>query len=129
MIYVALLLITFIFFFLKLIICIACSLVNSQNFFMQSLPLHTSCLLSMLLNDDIVNKNQMEYVYFYIHQYFLLNIQDYAKIKNGALMFKNIIFQKALQRLKNLYFHIIFYEIHVCFLLQINERNSNNCDI
>ena len=52
-----------------------------------------------------------------------------AKIINGALIFKNIIFQKALQRHKNLYFHIIFYEIHMCFLLQINEGNSNYCDI
>ena len=30
-----------------------CPLKNSHSFFMQSLPLYTSCLLSMLLNDDI----------------------------------------------------------------------------
>ena len=34
---------------------IVCSLKNPQNFFMQFLPLHTSCLLSMLFNDDIVD--------------------------------------------------------------------------
>ena len=34
---------------------IACSLKDSQNFFIQSLPLYTSCLFSMLLNDDIVD--------------------------------------------------------------------------
>ena len=46
----------FIFFFLKLIIFIACCLKNSQNFFMQSLPpLYTSCLFSMLLNKNIVD--------------------------------------------------------------------------
>ena len=44
-----------IFFFLKLIIFIACSLKNSQNFFMQSLPIYTSWLFSMLLNEDIIH--------------------------------------------------------------------------
>ena len=33
----------------------ACSLKDSQNFLMQSLPLYTSWLSSMLLNDDIVD--------------------------------------------------------------------------
>ena len=42
------------FFVLKLIIFIAYSLKDSQNFFMQCLHFHTSCLVSMLLNDDIV---------------------------------------------------------------------------
>ena len=67
------------------------SLKDSQNFFIQSLPLHTSCLFSMLLNDDIVDiKKLMEYVhllllgmnfkdYFYINQSFLLSIQDLHK--------------------------------------------------
>ena len=32
----------------------ACSLKNSQNFSKQSLPLYTSCLFSMLLDEDIV---------------------------------------------------------------------------
>ena len=32
-----------------------CSLKNSQNFLRQSLPLYTSCLFSMLLNQDIVD--------------------------------------------------------------------------
>ena len=40
--------------FLKLLIFIACSLKYSQKFFIQSLSLHTSCLFSMLLNEDIV---------------------------------------------------------------------------
>ena len=31
-----------------------CSLKDSQNVFMQPLPLYISCLFSMLLNDDIV---------------------------------------------------------------------------
>ena len=44
----------FTFLFLKLIIFIASSIKDSQNFFIQSFPLHISCLFSMLLNDDIV---------------------------------------------------------------------------
>ena len=36
-------------------ICIACSLKDSENFFMQPLPLHTSCLFSVLVNDDIAD--------------------------------------------------------------------------
>ena len=45
----------FIFFFLKLVIFIECSLKDSQNFFTQYLPLYTPCLFSMLLNKDIVD--------------------------------------------------------------------------
>ena len=45
----------FVFFFLNLIIFIVCSLKDSQIFFLQSLPLYTSCLFSMLLNHDIVD--------------------------------------------------------------------------
>ena len=43
------------FFFLKLIIFIACFLKNSLNFFIQSLPLYTLCLFCMLLNEDILD--------------------------------------------------------------------------
>ena len=49
------LLIILFFFFLNLIISTACSLKDSQNVFMQSLPLYTPWLFSMLLNDDIVD--------------------------------------------------------------------------
>ena len=42
------------FFFLKLIIFIANSLKDSQNFHI-SLPLYTACLFCMLLNDNIVD--------------------------------------------------------------------------
>ena len=38
---------------LKLISFIACAIKHPQNFFIQSLPLFTSCLFSMLLNEDI----------------------------------------------------------------------------
>ena len=79
---------SFIFFFLKLVIFIAFSLKDSQNVFMQFLPLYTSCLFSMLLNDDIVDIEKSDRIccltfavmnsqdYFYIRQSFLLNIQD-----------------------------------------------------
>ena len=55
MIPAALLLIILFFFFLKLIIFIAYSFRYSQNLFIQSLPLYTSCLFSMLLSEDIVD--------------------------------------------------------------------------
>ena len=51
----AALLLTMFFFFLKLIIFIACFLNNSLNFFIQSLPLYTLCLFFMLLNEDILD--------------------------------------------------------------------------
>ena len=38
----------------------------------------------------------------------------------------NLFLDKALQRYKNLYFHILLYETQVCFLLQKNEGNSDN---
>ena len=43
------------FFLFKTIIFIASSLMYSQDLFIQSLRLHTSCLFSLLLNDDIVD--------------------------------------------------------------------------
>ena len=45
----------FIFLFLKLIIFIACFVKDSQNCFIQSLPLYASFLFSMILNDDTVD--------------------------------------------------------------------------
>ena len=55
MIPTVLLLVTSFSFFLNLIDFFTCSLKDSQNFSMQSLPLYTSCLFSMPLNDDIVD--------------------------------------------------------------------------
>ena len=54
MILAAVLLITSFLSILKLIIFIACSLKDSQNFFVQSLPFYTSYLFSILVNQDIV---------------------------------------------------------------------------
>ena len=51
----AFLLATSFFCFMKLIISNACSLTDSQNVFVYSLPLYTSCVFSMLLNNDIVD--------------------------------------------------------------------------
>ena len=42
-------------FFKKLIIFIACSHNDSQNFFIQSFSPYTVCLFSMFLNEDIVD--------------------------------------------------------------------------
>ena len=63
---------------------------SSANFFIKSLPLYTSCLYSMLLNEDItVIEKPVPLLlfwinfqdYFYIHQYFLLYIRVCMKTK------------------------------------------------
>ena len=81
----------FTFFFLKLSISIACSLMDSKNIFIQSLSLCTLCLFSILLNEDIVDIEKPDRIFsitfvmdkfsglFYIQQSFLLNIQDLRK--------------------------------------------------
>ena len=61
--------------------------------------------------------------YFYIHQFFLLSIQDLHKSK---WCFIRLIVLKASKYYKILYFHILFYDIHLYFLLQKNEGNSGN---
>ena len=43
----------------RLNVFIACSLKDLQNFFKQSLPLHTPCLLSMPLNDNFVESEEL----------------------------------------------------------------------
>ena len=52
MILAVILLLTYLF---KLIISTAYSLKDSEKFFMQSLLPYTSCLFSMILNDDIID--------------------------------------------------------------------------
>ena len=62
------------------------SLKNSQNFFMQSLPLHTSCSFSELLDNDIVDIEKPDGIClltvvnfqdcFFVNQPFLSKIQD-----------------------------------------------------
>ena len=42
----------------------ACSLKDSENFFIQSLPLYTSWLFSMLLKDDIVDIEKPDGIWF-----------------------------------------------------------------
>lgn len=37
-----------------------CSLKDSENLFMQSLPLYATCLFSIHLNDDIVNNQKSD---------------------------------------------------------------------
>ena len=54
MILAAVLLKTPFFFFLKLIVYIVCSVKESENFFMESLPLYILYLFSMLLNGNVV---------------------------------------------------------------------------
>ena len=66
----ALCLITSFFSFLKLILFIACSLKDSLNFFIQSLPVHTSKLFSMLLNEDIVDMSRHWKIWWNMLAYF-----------------------------------------------------------
>ena len=78
-------------FFLKMIIYLARFFKHSQNVFIKSLPLHTSCLLFISLNCSSVDfEKLMEYVqllstylifqdYFYGYQIFLLKIPDLYK--------------------------------------------------
>ena len=94
---VALLLITLFFIFFKLIIFIVCSLKDLQNFFIQSLILYTSCLFSILLNDDIVDIEKPDEIYsptFVVDEFlglflhlsiFYIKHSRSAYIINGAL--------------------------------------------
>ena len=64
---------------------------DSHNFFMQFLPLYTSCLFSVSLNGDIEFTEKADGIcsptfvvddfqdYFYIHQSFLSKFQDLHK--------------------------------------------------
>ena len=47
--------ITSFFFFLKLIIFVACFFKYLRNFFIQFLPLYTSCSFSIFLNEDTID--------------------------------------------------------------------------
>ena len=103
MIPTALLFITSFFFFLKLINFNACSLKDSQNFLMQSLPLYRSCFVSMLLNDDIVEIERPgracslafvmnEFSGLFLHpSMFLLNIHGLQKNKYFFIRFLILI--------------------------------------
>ena len=53
-------------FILELTIFIASSLKNSRNLFMQSLLLCTSCLFSMFLNEDIIDIEKWDGIYFLV---------------------------------------------------------------
>ena len=87
----------FIFFLLKLIIFIVCSLKNSQNFFMQSLPLYTSCLFSYASKEKYCRHWKVwwnMFAYFVVDKFsgLFLNISIFsilhsrsAQIINGAL--------------------------------------------
>ena len=67
-----------------------CFLKNSEYLLIKSLPLYTSCLFSMLLNEDIVEIEKSdgicwltfvldEYSGLFLHQSFLLYIEDLHK--------------------------------------------------
>ena len=95
----------FIFFFLILIIFIVCSLKDSQNVFIQSMPIHT-CFFSILLNYDIANIKKYdeicplisvmdEILGFFLHPLiFSINHLRSAKITNGALILRPLIMIK-----------------------------------
>ena len=76
--------------FLKLIIFIACSLKGSEYFFIESLPLYSSCLCSMVLNEHVVHIEKPDEIFpltvvdkysllFFYLSIFLLYIQNLHK--------------------------------------------------
>ena len=91
------LLVTSFFFFLKLIILTVYSFEDSWNFFMQSLPLYTSCFFSMSLNNSIADIEKPDGIYSptFVADYFLalflhpsifsIRYSRSAWIKNGVL--------------------------------------------
>ena len=99
MIPAALLLLTSFFSFLELMVFIACSLKNSENFFIQSLPLYTSCLFSMVLKEDIVDIEKPDGIcshnfvvddilgLFLHHSIFSIINSRSAQMINGALSY------------------------------------------
>ena len=54
-------------FFLKLVIFIACNVKDSQKFFLQPLPLYTSYLFYIFLNDDNVDIEKPDGIFSLIH--------------------------------------------------------------
>ena len=122
-----------------------CSLKDSQNFFLQSLPLCTSCLFSMILNDYIVDIEKIygmcspnfvvdEFSGLILHSLiFCIKHWRYALMINGAssnflywLNSNTEVSSKESQHYKNLYFYIIFNVIQICFWFQNNEGNLSN---
>ena len=82
------------FLFAKLMIFIECFFKDSQNFFMKSIPLYTSCKFSMLLNVDIEKPDGISLLTFAVDEFsgLFLNPSIFpiihsrsAYITNGAL--------------------------------------------
>ena len=86
---------------------IACSLKDSRNFFIQFLPLHTLCLFTMFLNDDIdiEKRDGICSPTFVVNEF------------SGLCLHLSIF-----TMFQNCYFHILFYEIHL-FSDAKNEGN------
>ena len=97
------LLITF-FFYFKQIIFIACSLKDSKNFFVQSLPLYLPLLFSLLLDDHNVDNEKLDGICSptFIDDFPGLVLRPYFFMKDS---------RSTSQHYKNLYFHILFYVI------------------
>ena len=96
MVRAALLLIISFFFLLNLIKFIRCFLKDSQNFFMQSLPLYTSCadIHHMLLNEEIEKPDEMCLFTFVVNEFSGL----FSGLNSNILVFSKgiITLQKSL---------------------------------
>ena len=108
---------SFFFHILRLIIFIACSLKHSQNFFIQSFP---------FLNDDVVDIEKpdgicLPTIVMYKFSGFFLHPSIFS-IKH--LFYYNVL-RRHYNFTKIFIFTYFFYAIHVRFLLQKNECNSN----
>ena len=84
---------------------------------MQSVSLDILCLFPMSLNDDIIDIEKPYRIYL-----LTFVVDDFWYWLNSNIW----CLQKTLQHYKNLYFHLLFYEIQVCFLFKTNEDNLNN---
>ena len=132
------------FFFLILTIFIVCSFNNSQNLFVQSLPVFTLHLFSMLLNEDLVGIEKPEKIssltfvidelselFLHLSIFSIIHSRS-AKIMNSALSdfwywlnYNILVSSESIKIIKRKFLHT-FLCIQVCFLLQKKESNSNN---
>ena len=123
------------FFFLKLIIFIACSLMELQNLFMQFSPLYTWCLFSTLWN---VHIEDIEYqqgifsqifriifrsIYFSKHRFKICINNRWCLIRFCWLTSNTLVTSEHIRMLQKPLLWHIFFVIVVCSLFYINEDN------
>ena len=122
-----------------------CSFNNSQNFFIQSLPVYTLHLFSMLLNEDLVGIekpdqissltfviDELSELFLHLSIFSIIHSRS-AKIMNSALSdfwywlnYNILVSSESIKIINKKLFLHTFLCIQVCFLLQKKESNLNN---